>query len=63
MSDKRKGKAEENLETICPSCGNERPEGDAVYECVDCGLEGFDCCVAGRNALCESCATKREKGA
>lgn len=49
---------------ICPMCGLDFPERDAktepVYTCAECGIEGFDCCVAGTNTLCALCwETKR----
>lgn len=45
--------------TTCPYCGTPFPERDAdtepIYECVVCGAEGFDCCIAGTGALCPAC--------
>jgi hypothetical protein len=41
---------------LCPYCGDEeREDGEPVYECPECGREGFDCCVAGNNCLCNEC--------
>jgi predicted RNA-binding Zn-ribbon protein involved in translation (DUF1610 family) len=43
----------------CPMCGLEFPNRDAkteaVYSCVECGAEGYDCCVPGNNAFCPDC--------
>ena len=48
----------------CPACGTEYPERDAAseaeYECVGCGLIGYDCCVPGNNAKCEGCEEDEE---
>lgn len=53
MATKRKP---EPAEETCPYCGNARPPDDAyVYECPQCGKQGFDCCVPGRNTLCWEC--------
>lgn len=41
------GEVEHPEEVRCPNCGLERAKGEPVYECVDCGKEGFDCCVPG----------------
>lgn len=41
---------------MCPACGNKRMPDDAhVYECPECGKNGFDCCVPGSNTLCWEC--------
>lgn len=48
------------LDIKCPMCGLERPDGDHTYECVECGGEGFDCCVPGNHALCNECAGLNE---
>ena len=46
---------------LCPNCGMvEREEGEPVYACVECGKQGFDCCVAGTNTICNECE-EREK--
>ena len=43
----------------CPNCGLESPDRSAddepVYVCVECGMEGYDCCVPGKNAKCVEC--------
>lgn len=39
----------------CPSCGSERPDDEPVYECMECGKEGFDCCVYDNYSLCDEC--------
>ena len=47
----------------CPACGTE-PEDDeprGEYECPQCGLVGFDCCVpGGRGCLCIECEERSE---
>lgn len=47
----------------CPNCGSEYPERDAAkepeYVCIECGKEGFDCCVPGNNSLCNECEEQR----
>ena len=43
-------------EVECEMCGMPRdPTGESVYVCVNCGGEGFDCCVPGNNAICANC--------
>lgn len=58
--------AKNNEVATCPNCGSEYPERDIenepVYECTQCGIEGFDCCVAGNNALCEECLDEQNNG-
>ena len=44
----------------CPLCLTDYDDDDedqdgTLYECIDCGAEGFDCCVAGDNAICKEC--------
>lgn len=47
----------------CPMCGSQFDNRDAekepVYECVDCGGEGFDCCVPGNHSRCINCEKER----
>jgi len=44
---------------MCPACGVEYEDRDAddepEYECVRCGLVGYDCCVPGNNSICNDC--------
>jgi len=44
----------------CPNCGLEREKNFAddpepIYTCVECGKQGFDCCVAGTHTICNEC--------
>lgn len=41
----------------CPLCGLEREKDpdDGLYECSNCGAQGYDCCIPGNDALCEEC--------
>ena len=49
---------------ICPNCGLEFPDRDfdkePTYHCVECGVEGYDCCVPGNNTRCVECENGRE---
>lgn len=47
----------------CPCCGLDRPEppeGEPMFECVNCGSEGFDCCIAGNNVKCFQCEERED---
>lgn len=52
----RRGEA---MIATCPNCGLDFPERDPenepVYECVECGARGYDCCIPGNNGLCPKC--------
>ncbi len=58
----RKPKAEPVRVATCPGCGvtypERNPHTEPVYECVECGKEGFDCCVPGTGAICMECEEK-----
>lgn len=60
-SDPRKGakmkkKMKKKEETKCPMCGLEHTDTEpATYECIDCGGEAFDCCLAGSGMRCGEC--------
>lgn len=41
----------------CPRCG-EWQDDPAVYKCLECGEELFDCCIAGSNTKCFQCEEK-----
>ena len=50
-----------NEKPKCPNCGLESvDENPATYECSECGVEGFDCCVPGTNSLCSDCEDKED---
>lgn len=51
------------MAATCPNCGmdfKERDQDEPVYRCQICGIEGFDCCVPGNNAICFECTEGRK---
>lgn len=43
----------------CPMCGTKytakERAAEVPYTCIECGGEGLDCCVPGRDAVCAAC--------